>query len=309
MTAPQDQAVSSRRGAWHQSTLETLLDGCSWQYFLTYELGIPTAAKDASVSGVAVHSAIEAYEIARRDTGEALPLEDLLTIVDTECRNVIDDDKVVAAAEHAVRHWYQTPTKEGKSHREWLSDYNAIAIEPYFNVPLVTGAKPIAGWIDGVYQHKETGEYILVDHKTANNFSRWGHDGDTHRYQASLYAAALVMSPDFPDIQELITMNYLVCRKSKGRGPTFEGARRVTVTPILEDVRRLGERIRMAEEIVRTDNYARRPEWTLCSPEWCGHYEGCMGTGELAGTPASVRIRTAANNLSHTAGTPPDNSK
>jgi hypothetical protein len=57
--------VLARREAWHQSTLETLLDGCSWQYFLTYVLNIPASTKPASASGIAYHAALEAHEKAR----------------------------------------------------------------------------------------------------------------------------------------------------------------------------------------------------------------------------------------------------
>ena len=290
MSIDRTDPVLSRREAWHQSTLETLLDGCSWQYFLTYVLNVPGRTKPASASGIAYHAALETHEKARA-TGTVVELPEMLEIAEREVLTMLDDEKAVDAARQAVRHWYQTPTKDGgPSHREWLADYNPIAIEPYFRLELVDGALPVAGWIDGVYQHKQTGEYILVDHKTANNLSRWGHDGDEHRAQATMYATALVMSPDYP-IDNLVPMVYLVSRKTKGRGHSFEGARRVKVQPILEDVRVLGDRIRVAEQLVAAEAYVRRPEWVLCSQEWCPHYENCMVTGDLAGTPAQVRKR------------------
>lgn len=290
MSIDRSDPVLSRREAWHQSTLETLLDGCSWQYFLTYVLNIPGRTKPASVSGIAYHAAIEAHEHARI-AGEELGLPEMLALAEQSVRETLDDDKAVDEAKQAVRHWYQTPTKNGgPSHREWLADYEPVAIEPYFRLDLVDGALPVAGWIDGVYRHKQTGEYILVDHKTANNLSRWGHDGDEHRAQATMYSTALVLSPDYP-VEHLVPMVYLVSRKTKGRNNSFEGARRVTVQPILEDVRVLGDRIRTAEKMVADEAYVRRPEWVLCSQEWCPHYENCMVTGDLAGTPAQVRKR------------------
>ena len=302
MTAPQSEAVLSRRGAWHQSTLETLLDGCSWQYFLTYVLGIESAPKPASVAGVAYHSAIEAYEKARA-TGDEMTLAEMMVVAETEVRLVLDEDSLVAEAKAAVGHWYGTPSQDGLSHREWLSQYDAVAIEPYFRESLVVGALPVAGWIDGVYRHKETGQVILVDHKTAKNLSRWGHDGDEHRSQATMYSVALVLS-DAYDVADLVPMHYLISRKTKGRAKNFEGARHVTVQPILEDVRILGDRIRRAEQIVAEESYTRRPEWGLCSVEWCPHYDGCMTTKDLAGTPAQVRDR-----LSVTDGSPQYNTE
>jgi hypothetical protein len=291
MTAPQSEAILARQGAWHQSTLETLLDGCSWQYFLTYVLGIEGAKKPASISGSGYHAAIEAYEKARA-VGETFTLDAMLTVASDYVAAHIDDPKAVEESRQAVRHWYQTPTADGTSHREWLAQYTPIAIEPYFRQELVADELPIAGWIDGVYQHQETGQVILVDHKTANNLSRWGYDGDEHRAQATMYATALILSGDYP-VSDLVPMHYLVSRKTRGRSKSFEGARRVTVHPILEDVRVLGDRIRKAGQIVRTESYVRRPEWILCSQQWCPHYEGCMITKDLAGTPAQVQARHA----------------
>jgi hypothetical protein len=290
MSVDRNDAVLARKDAWHQSTLETLLDGCSWQYFLSYVLNIQGKVKPASVSGIAYHAAIEAHERARM-IGEEVGLLEMLEIAETSVRAALDDDAAVEAARHAVRHWYQTPTKDGgPSHREWLAAYEPVAIEPYFRLPLVEQARPVAGWIDGVYRHKESGDIILVDHKTANNFSRWGHDGAEHRAQATMYSTALVMSPDYP-VEHLVPMVYLAARKSRGRSHSFEGARRVTVQPILDDVRVLGDRIRVAEKIIGEESYVRRPEWVLCSAEWCPHHEGCMVTGDLSGTPAQVRRR------------------
>jgi len=292
MTVDRTNPIIARKDAWHQSTLETLLDGCSWQYFLSYVLNVEGRVKPASVSGIAYHAAIEAHERARL-AGDDLALPEMLTIAEQAVRATFDDDKAVDEARQAVRHWHSTPLKDGGlSHREWLTQYDPVAIEPYFRLPLVEGARPVAGWIDGVYRHKETGEYILVDHKTANTLSRWGRDGDEHRSQATMYATALVMSPEYP-VEHLVPMVYLVSRKTKGRGHSFEGARRVTVQPILEDVRRLGDRIRTAEKLLAEEGYVRRPEWVLCSQEWCPHYEGCMVTGDLAGTPTQVRRRLA----------------
>lgn len=289
MTIDRTDPVLSRRDAWHQSTLETLLDGCSWQYFLTYVLNIPGKTKPASVTGVAYHAAIEAYERGRIN-GTEMTLDELQDIAATIVSENINDPIAKQEAVEALRHWYQTPTKDGDlPHRLWLAQYEPVAIEPYFNLALVDGAKPIAGWIDGVYRGKD-GKLCLIDHKTANTFSRWGRDGNEHRAQATMYAVALTLSDDY-DTDELVPMHYLVSRKSRGRGSSFEGARRVTVQPILEDVRVLGDRIRTAEKITAEETYTRRPDWVLCSEQWCPHYEHCIVTKELAGTPATVRRR------------------
>jgi len=290
--------VQARKNAWHQSTLSTLLDGCSWQYFLQYQLDIETPPKPASVVGVSFHSAVELHERARAGgTPEGVTVKEMLDHVESEIRAVIDDDDLVTQGRAAVRNWYDARMKDGSvPHREWLMQYDPVSIEPYFNLPLVDGAKPIAGWIDGVYRHKETGEYILVDQKTARSLSRWGADGENHRTQAAMYAVALSLSPDFPEISNLIPMHYLVSRTTRGRGNGFEPARRVTVQPDLHDAFILGERIRKAEEMVASEQYVKKPEWGLCKAEWCPFYAQCMETGELSGSVQSVREKLQKNN-------------
>lgn len=286
--------VLARKEAWHQSTLSTLLDGCSWQYFLTYELNLPTGAKPAAVVGIAHHSAIELHENARLagDT-DGVPLADMLKHAEAEVRAVIDDDELVTQVKASVTNWYRARTKDGgPSQRDWLMRYDPVLIEPYFRTNLVLGAKPVAGWIDGVYRHKETGELIIVDQKTASNFGRWGHDGAEHRDQAAMYAVALAVTDLVPEAEgRLLPMHYLIVRTRKGSGSSFEAARRVAVHPDMTDVAKLGDRVRFAEAIVAAESYAPRPEWPLCSEKWCPFYERCQGTGELAGTPQTIRIR------------------
>lgn len=288
MSINREDAVQSRAGAWHQSKLETLLDGCSWQYFLQYELDVPSKDKPSAQIGVAYHEAIELHEKARA-AGTILPtLDDLLDLAAEKTGN---DPDLVTPAHAALRNWWGTPMKDGgMSHRLWVSQHEPFAIEPYFRIELVEGAKPIGGWIDAVYRTEE-GEFLLVDHKTAENLSRWGHDGADHRYQAAMYAVALALSPDFPDIDGLIPMTYMISRKKTGKTSSFEGARRVGVQPDLNDVKLLGERIRAAEAKVAAEDYARRPEWVLCSQQWCAYYDRCIGTDELAGTPVTLRAK------------------
>ena len=286
-TVDRTDPVLSRAEAWHQSTLETLLDGCSWQYFLTYIAQAEAAPKASSTAGIAYHLAIEMHEKARlAGDPEGLPLKEMLTIAETEVRGTLDEKDVVDAAKAAVRNWYSKPMKDGEpAHREWLMQHTPVAIEPYFRTPLVEGAKPIAGWIDGVYRNTDTGRLMLIDHKTAKSLSRWGYDGNEHRHQATLYSVALALTEELDYMPEMV---YLVSRTSAGRGSSFEPARRVQVQPDLLDVAELGDRVRKAEDIVARQEFVRRPEWVLCDERWCPFYERCMGTGELAGTVQQV---------------------
>ena len=123
-----------------------------------------------------------------------------------------------------------------------------------------------------------------MDWKTAKNFDRW-RSSDGHRHQATMYAVALVLSPDFPDITELPPMYYFVARTSRSARKDFDKTRIVTLQPDIEDVKMLGDRIRKAQSIIETNSYAPNTKWFLCSATWCPFYNGCQVTGELLEDP------------------------
>ena len=304
MTAKQSEAVSSRAGAHHQSSLETILDGCSWQYYLANVRNVPTPPKPHALIGTTFHAAVETHETARM-LGQELPtLEDLLDQAEEAIRKDADlvpiemmrgkdgedwtAEDLVSMCHNAIRNWYSAPASDGVTNREWLMKLTPIAIEPYFRLELVEDADPIGGWIDGVYQDKD-GKIILVDQKTAGDFSRWPLNGDGHRFQATMYAVALVLSEDYPQVTNLadVQMHYVVSRTRTGT-KTLEKARRVILQPEMDDVALLGERIRKAEWIIQEKQFAPNPTWTLCSPKYCPFYNGCQVTGELRKTPIEI---------------------
>lgn len=269
--------VASRQNAWHQSTLD-LIDNCSWRYYLTYVLGIPDPSGTAAQIGTAVHAAVELHE-TRRIAGEPVSIEEML-----ECVRSNLEPEHVATAEMAVKHWCTSKMKDKSlSHREWAAQWSPVAIEHYFNLPLVDGCWPIGGTMDAIYLDDNL-IYHVVDLKTAKDFSRWKHDGSGKRHQATMYSVAVQL---MYNLDYLPDVTYTVVRTAKG----VETARRITIQPDLEDVRVLGERIRNAQHIVNNEEYVKNPAWNLCSRTWCPHYNGCMETNELSGTPATVRRR------------------
>lgn len=292
-------AVTSREGAHHQSSLETILDGCSFQYYLGNVKGIPQPPKPHSVVGVAFHSAVELHEQARID-GTPLPsmidmVDYAVNLVEAEADDIPPAMMVGKKGEpwntgtltemvsSAVENWYSAKLKDGGiPHREWLLDLEPVAIEPYFRMDLVDGTFPIGGWIDGVYRNKDD-HILVVDQKTAGDFSRWPEDGSGHRNQATMYTVAILLSPDFPEVTVYdIEMHYLVSRTRVGN---VERARRVMVKPDFGDVAYMGKRIRQAQHIIDTHDYVPNPAWNLCSPRFCPFYEGCQVTGELRKVP------------------------
>jgi hypothetical protein len=280
--AQQSEAVTSRTGAWHQSTL-SLIHDCSWRYFLTYKMGLEDPSGPQARAGTAVHSGIELHERARLEGKELPSLKEM-----TEAAFEGVEDDLHDMVRHGLRHWYKTPMKDGavlSSHRDWVMGMEPILIEPYFNAPLVDGALPIGGWIDAVYKDAD-GMYQIVDWKTAGSMSRWKKDGDGKRHQATMYSIGLQITDLIPDLDYLAPMTYAIVKPGTGG----ECARRVgPIVPDFEDVRVLGQKIRDAEAIVASESYARNPAWVLCSETWCPHFTGCQITGELSGTPVTLR--------------------
>lgn len=279
MAAPQSESVNARKNRWHQSTLSSLLDGCSWQYFLTYIQGLDQGLKPFAAVGTAFHHAVEHHELRRMKSQETT-LQEMKNVGTEELLSAIKgtDDATVETLQGnlvaALTNWYEV-------HRDTVLQWEPVAIEPEFTLPLVDGARPIGGYIDAIYRDPADGRLFIVDHKTAKNFDRW-RSGDGHRTQAAMYAVALVLSPDFPDITELPEMVYMVTRTSRSTRKDFERARIVRVQPDIEDVALLGARIRQAENLVATGAYKKKTDWPLCSATWCPFYQGCEVTGELA---------------------------
>lgn len=282
-------AVVSREGAWHQSKLGTLLDVCARQYALQYVLDIRTPEPVWAKVGNAYHAAVEQHELARM-AGNTWTQEDteaaaLQALADLGGGGSIQESEVLAAVGHF---WNSTDRELGCTIREFLGAMTPVALERYFRVGLVDGALPLGGTFDGLYIDSD-GRYRLIDHKTAASFSNWPRSGDGHRTQASFYAAALTVSPDFPEITELPQVDYLVVRKKTGKSKSFEGARIVTVQPDLHDIQTLGNRVREAEQTVTVGEFLPNPASHLCSAQWCAYWERCQGTGELAGSFEQLR--------------------
>lgn len=301
-----EDQVGSRKGAHHQSSLETILDGCSWQYYLGNVLEVPQPEKPHSLVGTSFHSAIEHHEVSRLN-GNQLPtlkeMQEVSASLITEKFELVPKemlvgkdgsawtlDTLVGMSSDALESWFkEKPKGDSQSHREWLLDREPVEIEKYFNVKLLEGSLPIAGWIDGIYKDTD-GSIILVDQKTAGDFSRWKADGEGHRYQATMYCVGVLLSDDYPEIDSLdkLSMTYLV---SRTRGGRVERSRRVIVKPELDDVSLLGVRIRTVDDIIYNTRFAPNPTWNLCSPRFCAFYNGCQVTGELRKTPTDILRR------------------
>lgn len=308
MTATRAEAVTSRAGALHQSTIDSITEGCSWQWGLTNILGLYDPPKPASEAGTAVHAGIEAHELERKKWFDSdgtegnqagLPLEDLQVIarahldtvtpeipahlfpVNKKTGDRLDLEGVYALASNALEAWYSVPPKGAdQSNREYLLDLRPLEIEPYFNEKLLPDTRPLGGWIDGVYL-TPGGKIRVIDQKTAKDFTRW--KPGSHRLQGTAYTIGVLLDPRFPvDLLTDIEFVYSINRTTVGKTKSFERARLMEFVPSLEDVQDLGVLMRQAEQVIANEEFVRNPGWgPLCSRTYCPFFEGCMVTGEL----------------------------
>lgn len=291
----------------HQSTITSILEGCSLQWGLTNLLGLEDPPKPASTAGTAFHTAVERHELARKEywdsdgergNHEGMPVEEMEAIITTELDKVVGEipsrhyptnkktgevltpEGVYKMARAALYAWYSKPSKEtGVPARDWLMDYKPLEIEPYFKNPVVEGALPLGGWADGVYQHLETGKVIIVDEKTASDssFGRW--NAAEHWLQATMYTVLALLDGRFP-VQSLDELEFwfLVNRTTVGKTASFTRSKHLVYQATMQDVQRLGDQVRETQHVIDTKDFKPNATWgALCSETYCPFWAQCMG--------------------------------
>jgi len=294
-----------------KSSLSTLLDGCSWQWYLGKVAGLPDPGGPATWRGTSVHAAIEHAERHRIVTGGHAPETEAVAVgLDALGREVeagAPTDEVWARhgtnletlaqqVTDAVANWYHAPLKgedDDMSLAGLVSRWSPLAVEAGFNIPLATSPRTLKGFIDTVYWDPDEAEYVVVDLKTANRLDRW-KSAEGHEREGIVYIHAAREAASLPP-SGVVRMEWHVMRLELGKTARFEGARRVVFRPepyhlgwALDDIRR-------ADRILAEGLFAPDPSWNLCSPKWCPHFQGCQVTGELqpdrlaqAGRPATM---------------------
>jgi hypothetical protein len=290
--------------AWSKSSLQSLLEGCPWQWYLTKIAGLRDNGSPATVRGTAFHAAVEHHERRRlllvRDGQGSVPSRDECMSVasmalDAEL-NLLPDgmlelheqtsESVHRSLENLIDNWWSAPLDSEqdaycRSLRERLVDMRPVAVEYYFNAPL-KGHRPVHGVIDMVLWDEEARQWVVVDHKTASSFGRWDLSGAGHETEAAVYGYGAMRSAGLPVSGESVRMEWHVVRPVSARkGSTPSRLVRVNVT----EGRAEGwveSRVSAAEQALEENNFPTRPDWNLCSVKWCAFYEGCQGTGELS---------------------------
>lgn len=286
--------------AWSKSGLSSIVDGCSWQSFLSKVLGLADPGTPATLAGTAYHAALELHERARilnlRGADVQLPdlgeLQEVAGRVVEEGAGEIPDEQwhlhgsepalVADSAMVALNHWWHTPYDgDGESLRDRLMGMRPVLAEPYFRTPTDWSARPLHGYIDWAGYDHATGEWVIVDHKSARSYGRWPRDGAGHEVEAAAYTVGALRAAGIP-VSGPVRMEWHVTRTSEGQNARFEGARLVTRKVDQYDEMLLSDHVKIADRTVDEGLFQTNPGWNLCSQRWCPFWRGCQVTGELS---------------------------
>jgi hypothetical protein len=302
MTTEVSVDITSRQGAWHQSGLDQLLDDCPRKWALSYQLGLPTPATPATLGGRAFHAAVESWLDAHQ-AGTDLPdivqmgrlakeyVEAAYAELRPHHRAATPLNDLLLEVTACIANWWTAPVKEldGVTLQARLASLEVLAVEGHYRAPL-PGAEdclPIGGTFDLLAFDPSVGRVLLIDHKTVKDNSsavkRW-KDGGKGVDQATMYAVLCALNPDIADVSwgDWPVTEFHVVRKRASNHKSFVGALAVTQQPTDADVSTLVRRVHEAEAALAAGVFPRNPASNLCRANWCPHFEGCQGTGELA---------------------------
>lgn len=274
------QTERSRNGAWHQSKVSTVLD-CPRRFGLEYVLELPVKETPWTVTGSAVHAALELHEKARM-AGDPLPdrsemvffgYEFISTYEDTFTSDVLSVMR--SELNDALFNFFYYKVDNDLTMHEYILQFDPVYIESYFKVDLIPGSLPVAGWIDVVYR-RDDGSFFIADFKTAKNFSFWNRD-TSYINQATFYAASLSASSDFPEVSELLPFEFLIMRKDRGKTKQFIGSKIVRCKPTDSDVVNMVNRIVTADSIVAAEEFPLNTGSKFCNEKFCPFFKDCAG--------------------------------
>lgn len=286
--------------AWSKSGLDSLVNGCSWQVYLSKVVGLDDPGSPATLAGTAYHAALELHERARilNLRGADVQVPDQSTLMDViydvveEGAPAIPDEQwhlhgsepalVADKATVALNHWWHTPyDDDGESLRDRLMGMRPVLAEPYFRVDAGSSPRPLHGYIDWVGYNHDDGVWVIVDHKSAGSYGRWPRDGAGHEVEAATYTVGALRAAGIP-VSGPVRMEWHVTRTAEGQNSRFEGARLVTRTVDRYDEMLLGDTVQIADRIVDEGRFETNTSWNLCSQKWCPFWRGCQVTGELS---------------------------
>jgi hypothetical protein len=268
--------------AWSKSSLNSLLDGCSWQWALRKVYKLDDHGSPATAMGTGYHKAIEEWENSQR----SLSLEEMQAVAAEksyeECKllpmsqwfeHSTDPAQVVELAQESVRLWWEQPINKGATLREIAESRELISVEQYFNDELQSYG--IHGFTDGIYSDGR--QMYVVDHKTASSMRRWTYERKPS-IEVAMYLVLARKAMESGALPEMpVSFEYQIASAKEGKTRLIDcGYMNDELEALL--VKALSD----ATAITEHEAFRPKPDWNLCSPKYCSYFEGCRGDGTLS---------------------------
>lgn len=265
---------------WSKSTLKSLLDGCSWQWALQRIGGLPGGSTPHSAAGTGMHAAIEEHERNRIVDGSVTGLG---TLLEMAAREAWADGQNIPADWHGIHggpgqaadwaldltgKWYASEV------RDTLLGYTPHAVEPHIETAEVPGPHNLRGYLDWFGHDPATGEWVVVDYKSAGDTRKWNNPA-LHAIESAVYLYLTVAGGMVPEGDTVRMEWHVIPRKGDPTilvGPSFDW----------DTVGFVHARVSEAQAIMDDAGYLPNPSWGLCSDRWCAFYHGCQVTGTLS---------------------------
>jgi hypothetical protein len=289
--------------AWSKSSLNSLLDGCSWQWALKKMYKLNDHGSPATAMGTGYHKAMEEWE----KSGRTLSLQEMQDVASEkafeECKNLpmsqwfehsTDPEQVIELAQEAVRLWWEKPINKGSTLNEIAVSRKHLGSEVYYKHEELASTS-IHGFIDTIYEDER--QISVVDHKTASSMRRWKYEKEQN-IEVAVYLALATRAQEKGQLPDKpLNFEYHVVSPKEGKTRIINmGYLNNQHLDILVDA------LQEANTLVKYNAYRPNPEWNLCSPKYCSFYQGCRVDGTL--TPYNLTISNVPKpNLSEANGT------
>jgi hypothetical protein len=247
---------------------------CGEQYRRRYIKGEKLLPGVALILGSGVHKGIEPNMIAKRDTGELLPIEQVQEITASAVNERWESEDIALTEEEKAKGWQVVKGETvdtavslaGVHHAQLAPIIQPLHVERKMEVDIKGFDHSLVGIID--LQEKPWGELKVGRVRDTKTRAASPPQGTADKMlQLTVYSAMVkAIDGDFPEL----AVDYLI--KTKTPKAITE-----TTTRKERDYKAFLRRMEQMSEAILKEvfNPASRENSWMCDPRWCGYFDTC----------------------------------